>query len=333
MCLLLIIAVCFVLLGLHNVIYPHHWQDSISNSPIWIRWIGVVCTFFFGVTAAYGAVKLFDKKVGLRIDEAGITDNSSITSVGLIEWGDITGITESELSGTKFLVIKTNNPSKYIDRARTRMFKQGNKSNHRRLGSPIVINSVSLSINYSELKAILIKQLLERNVISRKHKIFRNKADIVNVKTIGRNFRIWASVVMVFMLIHLMAVFVLGDTLWINRTGDILTGVSALWILLYYEMLQVNTYYLRCLALAIGIGVVGLIVKYVHPDVSILTTAWSMSSLVILLLQGPMRRIYISWLNREPKVDTMGTFTDLFYTVILSFGGMLIPIIFVEWIR
>ena len=42
------------------------------------------------------------------VDEKGITDNTNATSVGLIEWDDITGIDRLEIASSKILIIRTS---------------------------------------------------------------------------------------------------------------------------------------------------------------------------------------------------------------------------------
>jgi len=69
--------------------------------------------------------KVFSRKAGLTINDKGIIDNSNKISIGLIEWDDITGVETIQVnipvygyffsvSSPKMLVLKTNEPEKYI---------------------------------------------------------------------------------------------------------------------------------------------------------------------------------------------------------------------------
>ena len=62
------------------------------RNPMVIKGIGILAILFFGGTGIYGFNKIFDKKAGLIIDANGITDHSNASSVGLIEWNDISEI-------------------------------------------------------------------------------------------------------------------------------------------------------------------------------------------------------------------------------------------------
>jgi len=64
--------------------------------------------------------KLFDNRPGLVIDAVGITDNSNATSMGLIEWVDITKVEKKQIMSTKFLILHTSNPEKYLQRVKNR---------------------------------------------------------------------------------------------------------------------------------------------------------------------------------------------------------------------
>ena len=61
---------------------------------------------------------MFDNAIGLIIDEMGITDNSNASSIGLIKWVDIKEIRTEQEASTKFLLIYTNNPEEYLDKAK-----------------------------------------------------------------------------------------------------------------------------------------------------------------------------------------------------------------------
>jgi hypothetical protein len=98
----------------------------------------------------------------LTIDENGITDNTNATSIGLIEWDDITGIDRVEIASSKILIIKTDKPNKYIDRARNGISKRAMKANNKMYGSPISIISSSLKMKFNELENLIESELKRR---------------------------------------------------------------------------------------------------------------------------------------------------------------------------
>lgn len=117
--------------------------------------IGVFGVLFFGVCISFMLIKLFDRRPGLIIDEFGITDHSNATSVGLIEWEDITGFRSMKVSSTKILIIETNQPEKYIQKAKNSIAKMAMKANNRHYGSPLSVISNSLAINFDKLERIV----------------------------------------------------------------------------------------------------------------------------------------------------------------------------------
>ena len=138
------------------------WTISPENSSLFIRIFGIISTIFFGICGLSIGKKLFDRNVGLIIDDNGIIDNTNATSIGLIEWDDITGIERVEIASTKILVIKTDKPNKYIERAKNELAKRAMKVNNKMYGSPLSIISNSLKIKFNKLENLIINELENR---------------------------------------------------------------------------------------------------------------------------------------------------------------------------
>jgi len=116
-----------------------------------VNYVGVVGIIFFGMTGIYGLIKLFDKKIGLKIDGNGIFDNSNASSVGLIRWEDISSIQVEEINSTKFVLIYTKNPKYYLDRAGW-LQKRLLLANNEMYGTPFSLTFSTLKTNLHELE-------------------------------------------------------------------------------------------------------------------------------------------------------------------------------------
>jgi hypothetical protein len=138
----------FVGLGIWFVLNPTQFE---SRNKFWIMIVGIASIIFFGACLLFMFRKLFDNSIGLIINENGITDNSSGTSVGLIEWNDITDIKTAEVASTKFILIETINPEKYIKKAKNSISKRAMKANHKMYGTPLSISSNTLQVKFDEL--------------------------------------------------------------------------------------------------------------------------------------------------------------------------------------
>ena len=160
--LLLIGAIAFVALGVLFAISPDEFQSTLFRNPGIIRAIGIASVAFFGLCLIFISKKLFDNKAGLIIDQNGITDNSNATSIGLIEWDDITNVETVQIASTKILIIKTDKPGKYIERATNGIAKRAMKANHKMYGSPVSIISNSLKIKYEDLERLLAEEFEKR---------------------------------------------------------------------------------------------------------------------------------------------------------------------------
>jgi len=144
----LIGSTIFVGLGVLFVMKP---AVINPNNETYAFITGIASLLFFGGCLIYIAKKMFDSKAGLVIDENGISDNSSGVSVGLINWEDISGISTSEIMLSKFILIETTNPDKYINRAKNSISKLAMKFNNKKYGTPLSISSNSLEIDHHEL--------------------------------------------------------------------------------------------------------------------------------------------------------------------------------------
>lgn len=160
--LLLIGSIVFVILGTFFLITPDTFISSIFRNSQAIRIAGIAAVLFFGAVGAYGFRKLFDKTIGLTIDENGITDNTNATSVGLIDWNDIVEIRTEQVMSTKFLLIFTKNPDKYMERVNgfKRKIMQGNMKMY---GTPLSITSNTLKYNFDDLQRLIKDKWIERN--------------------------------------------------------------------------------------------------------------------------------------------------------------------------
>ena len=152
----------FVIVGCLGAMKPEVFVSPIFRNPEVIRIIGIVGIIFFGLCLVFITRKLFDKKPGLIIDEYGITDNTNATSIGLIEWNDIIRVEKKQVMSTKFLILHTNNPEKYIQRAKNFISKRAVEMNSKTYGSPISITSNSLKINFEDLETLITREISER---------------------------------------------------------------------------------------------------------------------------------------------------------------------------
>ncbi|MFV0148836.1 hypothetical protein OBK08_12830 [Empedobacter falsenii] len=161
MLLLLFGAIGFVVLGTLFTFNPDKFVSPITRNPEIKRIAGIASVLFFGAVGIYGTRKMFDKNVGLIIDENGIFDNTNASSVGLIKWIDITEIKTEQVASTKFLLIYTDNPDFYLDKVKG-FKKKLMEGNNKMYGTPLSITSTTLKYNFNDLEKILKNKLIEQ---------------------------------------------------------------------------------------------------------------------------------------------------------------------------
>ncbi len=162
---LTIASFVFIIAGILFAYQPEKFVSEyifryrMFNNPESIRIIGIIAFLFFGASGIYGIKKLFDKKIGLTIDSIGITDNSSASSIGLIEWNDISGIRTEQIMSSKFLLIDIINPEKYIGKAKSGIKAKLMRANMNKYETPLSISSSTLKYEFGKLEKLLKAEL------------------------------------------------------------------------------------------------------------------------------------------------------------------------------
>ena len=151
-------SILFVFLGVWLVTHSNDFQStslSILRNPIVIKSVGIIAILFFGATGTYAFKKLFDKKLGLILDRNGITDNSNASSIGLIEWNDISAIKTRQVMSTQFLLIYVINPEKYIGKGNSKLKIRLMRYNMKMYGTPISITANTLKYSFVKLEQLV----------------------------------------------------------------------------------------------------------------------------------------------------------------------------------
>jgi len=169
-------------------------------------------------------------------------------------------------------------------------------------------------------------------IIVNREKIDKEKKENSVVK-ITRRFKIVSSIILIVYGINfLLQTLLYNDEFFDDSSAVLFFGVS-LWFLFEEEMLRINKFYFRCFLISIGISVYSFVLnKFLVPEISVISLSMSFSPLFLLLIQWPLRRLYIYLFNREPKVDGHGKFADLVYSLMLGFALMVLPLILVDWL-
>lgn len=153
MYLLILGSIAFVALGFKmasvDAVELAHQSTKYKN-PLFVHGIAYAAIVFFGLGIFVGIKRLFDDKPALIINALGILDNVSRFSPQAVPWQDIQEFGVAEIHRQKMLVIFLENPQSYLDKA-TSMQKIGLTTNVKLVGSPWVISTSALKINFDEL--------------------------------------------------------------------------------------------------------------------------------------------------------------------------------------
>lgn len=108
---------------------------------------------------------------------------------------------------------------------------------------------------------------------------------------------------------------------WISKFG---IGLG-IWFTIDYKMLRINKFYL--ISIIIWILYFGIILLIKKNDTNFIIDNGMIYPLTVLLFQKILRKVYLVLLNKEPKVDRIGSVSEIIYSmfllivpILLSFG-------------
>jgi hypothetical protein len=147
-------SLMFVALG-HIFVAP--------SATIVVAAIGYASIVFFGACLLYALWRLIRRRPGLIISEAGLFDNASPLSAGLIPWGDIVGLEIITFRRQKMLAVFVADPEAMMRRAPA--FKRSlMRANVDLVATPIVIPRSALAIGLETLESCVRARLAAHDV-------------------------------------------------------------------------------------------------------------------------------------------------------------------------
>jgi hypothetical protein len=149
-------SLAFVFAGFWILFSDEGLSSSLFPIEVINRTIGIISIVFFGTVSVTIPWKLCKNKMGVIIDEHGITDRSNLSSIGLIEWDDITAIGTISDIKTSVLLIHTDKPEKYLDKAKNKFKRHLLSANHKKYKTPLSITSMILGVRFKELEKLVV---------------------------------------------------------------------------------------------------------------------------------------------------------------------------------
>jgi len=151
------ICAAFITLGL--------WQLTDGNSSYFKYFIAGLLLLVFGSFLVFWLFRIADKRPGVIINGAGITDNATSVSLGEISWTDIDNFRTTQVWSKKFITIILHDPQKFIDGQTNSLKRKILIANFKKNGSPFNIPTNILLIDPTTLKQILESKLKEYQTI------------------------------------------------------------------------------------------------------------------------------------------------------------------------
>ncbi len=137
---LLAFGIAAVSLPLVMVTFPPSGELAFSGIYVWVGWLGLLV---FGPATAYLVYRAIVRRPALRLTADGLTDESSMTSVGFVPWSEIVGVSTEEISKVTLVGVRVREPDEFV--ASLRWFRRiAARTNLRMFGVPVWINPSGL---------------------------------------------------------------------------------------------------------------------------------------------------------------------------------------------
>lgn len=149
--ILMIGALLFILLGAWFSLEPSRFVGGMFRQELLIRVVGVACLLFFGFALVQAIRQFIRPKAGLRFSADGIDIDLGNNFRGLIEWRQIAGFSETQVSGQHLIMINLENPDAFIEKETSKFRKKIMKFSNETYGSPIAISATGLRTTHEEL--------------------------------------------------------------------------------------------------------------------------------------------------------------------------------------
>lgn len=150
-------ALVFVLAGAF-MCYTALADRTSSQPPVAIFAVGVLAVVFFGCCLLYGVVRLVLPKPAVVLDNTGLYDHASATSVGHLAWPDITDVATLSFGAQRMLSIRLTDPESVLSRA-SGLRRLALRTNVKLMGTPVNIPQTMLPIPVKQLEAEIRRSL------------------------------------------------------------------------------------------------------------------------------------------------------------------------------
>lgn len=128
------------------IVSPHPARALSQTATEVVGYLGVV---LFGVSSLALLLMTLKPRTLLTLDAQGAFDHSR-KGFGLIPWSDVLGIGESNVVGTRFLILRVRDPQRYVETA-GRHRRAALNTNIKMLGSPITFPTQALDLSHARL--------------------------------------------------------------------------------------------------------------------------------------------------------------------------------------
>ncbi|MFT5645392.1 MAG: hypothetical protein ACI976_000062 [Aureispira sp.] len=160
--LIFLVLLVFSIISFCFLLYPESFTSTQYDSTEFIRIIGLVGGLLFVPVLVILGKKIGNPQFGLLINEEGIVDNGTGSSIGLVAWDDIIRLQMVGVPASKMLLIIVREPKKYINQVNSRLARGILILNSMVYGSPIVIPTRTLRIDVDDLEREVMEALKKR---------------------------------------------------------------------------------------------------------------------------------------------------------------------------
>jgi hypothetical protein len=190
-------------------------------------------------------------------------------------------------------------------------------------GGKIILIQNNIEFEKKPIPKLVTSEVLKNSTNKKK----RNEDTKTNANT-NKRFKLISLAIGISYILLLALLYLNWETSFFVKSIWYLNLGVALWLFIDYELLRDNVKYLWVMIIALSIIPYTLLVIDEFGKHSFHTSlSSSLHAIVLLIIQWPLRRLFLKIFKVEPEVDRTGNIQNVIYTFILAMGMMIIPFI------
>jgi hypothetical protein len=176
-------------------------------------------------------------------------------------------------------------------------------------------------------------QLDDPEIIETNKRSIENERNEKIKNGIKKRYNIIIQILILAFILNLFLAKITHSFNLINKTTEYLIMGTYIWFFIDDVMFRTSEYYLKGIFIGIGIFIYTYCIIFLAiKNIDNMTAIFSICPLIYLIIQRPIRKIYIFLFEEEPVIYYRD-FSDIIYVIIILILPIVLPVIIGDWFK